>query len=442
MGYILSYSLISSVVLLFCYLPYRWFMGNRKQYGFNRLIILAIYGLSVISAFLLFSDFPASENINNIVSIGVPNSQIRGYDNIHADDGGYLFGKILVIAYYIGLSGVLLSYLWGIVRILFIIRRSQRINEHGNNIVISDNDKVAPFSWGNLIIMSKRLYESDNRWVVIAHESAHIRKLHWVDLLFSQIMICFMWYNPVAWMLRDCLKEIHEFQADDSVLMEGVDPRRYQLFLVSYAFSSQFNLPVDFLNAGSIRKRIYMMNKGNTADKRCIAVVVLFPFLSIGLLACNLPPVRIFVDQIQAVDISEGNYNESISSKSIVKQENNDADQSVEKIAVESEQIDGIFEEAEYYEGKMALMKFLMNNVKYPKEAEQHRMEGKVVVSFQLSDKGEVMSICIAESVDKYLDEEALRVCGKISKFKPALLNGVPVSSTYNLPITFKLSPN
>ena len=90
----------------------------------------------------------------------------------------------------------------------------------------------------------------------------------------------------------------------------------------------------------------------------------------------------------------------------------------------------------------MALMKFLMNNVKYPKEAEQHRMEGKVVVSFQLSDKGEVMSICIAESVDKYLDEEALRVCGKISKFKPALLNGVPVSSTYNLPITFKLSPN
>lgn len=356
MGYILSYSLISSVVLLFCYLPYRWFMGNRKQYGFNRLIILAIYGLSVISAFLLLSDFPASENINNIVSIGVPHSQIRGYHNIHVDDGGDLFGKILVIAYYIGLSGVLLSYLWGIVRILFIIRRAKRSNEHGNNIVVSDNDKVAPFSWGNLIIMSKRLYESDDRSVVIAHESAHIRKLHWVDLLFSQMMICFMWYNPVAWMLRDCLKEIHEFQADESVLSGGVDPRSYQLFLVSNAFSSQFNLPVDFLNAGSIRKRIYMMNKGKTADMRRLALIVLFTFLSMGLLACSLPPVRVFLDQIQAVDISEGNYNDKISSNSIVNQVNNDADQSAEKIAIESEQIDGIFEEAEYYEGKMALM--------------------------------------------------------------------------------------
>ncbi len=297
MGAVLSYSIISSIVLFFCYLPYRWFMANRKQYKFNRLSVCAIYVLSLISPFIILSDFDASGNDMNAVTIGMSDSQILKSTNIPVM-GNISIWKILLTAYTIGIVCIILSYLMGICKIFFIIARSRRIKESGEKISISDEAKIAPFNWGNLIIMSSQMYESDNRPMIIAHESAHIRQLHWVDLLFSQIMVCFQWYNPVAWMLRDCLKEIHEFQADESVLDHGFNPRRYQLLLVTNAFSSKFNLPVDYLNAGNIRRRIFMMNSIKSNDTKRLAILTSLPFLSIGLLACSMSPVRFFVDQI------------------------------------------------------------------------------------------------------------------------------------------------
>lgn len=84
-------------------------------------------------------------------------------------------------------------------------------------------------------------------------------------------------------------------------------------------------------------------------------------------------------------------------------------------------------------------MQFINANIKYPEIAEANKKQGKVIISFQIAADGEVMSVGVNASADRWLDEEALRVCGMVSKFTPATLDGRPVESIYNLPITFKL---
>ena len=67
---------------------------------------------------------------------------------------------------------------------------------------------------------------------VLTHEYAHIRKRHSIDLLIADICIFFQWFNPASWLLKQELQNIHEFEADESVIAQGIDAKKYQLLLI------------------------------------------------------------------------------------------------------------------------------------------------------------------------------------------------------------------
>ena len=439
MGAVLSYTIAAAVILLCCYLPYKWLMANRKQYAFNRLTILAIYGLSALLPFILFRVSSNPQGIIDASTFIMPDSHVLNSSDVLMTEGIYIW-KIISISYTVGFICVSLFYLLGVAKIMFIISKSRKVIEQGIKVDVSDDD-IYPFSWGNIVIVSRRLYESNEKSMVITHESAHIRKRHFIDLLISQIVTSLQWFNPAAWMLRNCLKEVHEFQADEYVLHQGVDSHKYQLFLVSTAFSSKFNLPVDFLNAGNIRKKLTMMNGDKTTGMTRLAAISLLPFLYMGIFACNTLPVKHIIQQIHDTDILDSSHTiVDNTANSAIKQEIVGNGESNYEETIKSEAIPkGKFLNVEYIGGEAALMKFLMDNITYPKEAEANHTQGKVVVAFEISAAGDVLSVSIDTSVDKYLDEEALRACRKIAKFKPATLNGSPIASVYLLPITFNL---
>lgn len=93
----------------------------------------------------------------------------------------------------------------------------------------------------------------------------------------------------------------------------------------------------------------------------------------------------------------------------------------------------------EFPGGDKALMDFLRSHIKYPMHAAKFGVEGRVVVTFVVQRDGSVTDFKVAKSVDKELDEEALRVCRLLPKFKPATQDGEPVPVWYTLPVTFKL---
>lgn len=88
--------------------------------------------------------------------------------------------------------------------------------------------------------------------------------------------------------------------------------------------------------------------------------------------------------------------------------------------------------------GDTALWHFVQGNIKYPDSARAYDIQGKVLVLFEVQADGSLNKIKVVRSVNKYLDEEALRVV-KLLRFEPAKDTDKYVPISYGLPINFKL---
>jgi TonB family protein len=115
-------------------------------------------------------------------------------------------------------------------------------------------------------------------------------------------------------------------------------------------------------------------------------------------------------------------------------------------VTVREESVDGeipfvIVEEMPMYPGgDEALLKYLVENVKYPEAAKNQKIQGKVIVRFCVTAKGGVDMISVLRGVSPDLDTEALRVVQTLSGFKPGRQGGKDVPVWYMVPITFALN--
>ena len=95
--------------------------------------------------------------------------------------------------------------------------------------------------------------------------------------------------------------------------------------------------------------------------------------------------------------------------------------------------------ESEFPGGGPNWLRFLNKTFRYPDTAVDREIEGTVVIGFMVSKEGKVYDLRVVHSVDKYLDEEALRVMRQTPDWTPAIFGGI-ISDSYKLqPIVFKL---
>ena len=98
--------------------------------------------------------------------------------------------------------------------------------------------------------------------------------------------------------------------------------------------------------------------------------------------------------------------------------------------------------EPEFLGGMDGLGRFLSKNVRYPQYARNHKIQGRVVITFIIEKDGSVRDIKVSKSMEKSLDDEALRVIKMCPKWSPGYLYGIPVRIQYAVPINFTLAPN
>ena len=89
--------------------------------------------------------------------------------------------------------------------------------------------------------------------------------------------------------------------------------------------------------------------------------------------------------------------------------------------------------------GDAELMKFLSDNIVYPAMAQENNVQGKVIVQFVVTKTGDIGEVKVVKSVDRDLDNEAVRLVKKLPKFIPGRMNGQAVNVWYTLPVQFKL---
>lgn len=307
MGAFLSYSIISGFLLLALYLVYRLLLSRDNQHGFNRGVLLAIYAVS-------FTAYPVLQLVSGLKGASTPLMVATGAVEVigkaEVADSTPVWGIILILAFIIGMAMVAIRTVITWMRLISVIRSGQKIEHEGYTLVVTDNERFAPFSWMRYVVISRKDYESDGS-AIVTHELKHIACHHCVDLLIAQMACIVNWFNPAAWLMRDELMLVHEYQADMAVIDRGHDAQEYQMLLIKKAVGARFPSLANSLNHSKLKKRITMMYKAKSGAGRKWKALAMVPVLALALGLTGVPVVRAAVSTIGSLKVSDGKSSEN-----------------------------------------------------------------------------------------------------------------------------------
>lgn len=93
----------------------------------------------------------------------------------------------------------------------------------------------------------------------------------------------------------------------------------------------------------------------------------------------------------------------------------------------------------EYSGGLTAMQEFIKENLKYPTDAQDQKIEGRVVAQFIVGADGDIREASIVKGISPSCDAEVIRIIKAMPKWKPGKQDGKNVSVYFNLPVHFKL---
>ena len=411
MEYFINYLLESSVILGVLTIFYRLVMHQEPLFKFNRIFLLLSLLLATVIPFIHVSlnilKASADETagfVNLLDTVNVYAGDVRN-TVIPAIAKSKSFGWL----YLLGAIGLLFRLFLGIVRLGGLSKKATWVNIKG--IKIADlPGSFNPFSFFHVIFINRSLYSDDDLDKILTHEMAHVKFKHSIDVLLFEILLIVQWFNPFAWLTKHLLKELHEFQADRSVLKDGASVGSYKNLLLFQATGARL-LPVNNFNQSITKKRFVMMTNKTIKNKAFIKT-----------LAASLMIVGV------GFFFSCDNKPEEEIAKSTLK-------------GAEIEQVFKIVEVMpEFPEGEFGMRKFIAMNVKYPTDAQEKGAQGRVYVHFVVSKTGEVKDVELARTAGfESLDQEAMRVIKAMPKWNPGMQRGRNVAVKYTVPINFVL---
>ena len=467
------YSLKVSVFLIAFYLMFKLLMSRETLHRANRFLIL---GTMLLSFALPFCHLTVSADSPAVVSRSVSQSVVMLEEVIVG--GGTATRAIdwrtaAVIAFYAGIAVCFVRMIVSIIGVLRIVRRGQRQQlDDGSVLVVVDNEQ-APFSWVKYIIISRKDHE-ENLQQVLAHEQAHIRYRHSIDLLVCDVLCCLQWFNPAIWLLRQELCAVHEYEADKAVLDSGINAKQYQILLIKKAAGGKWYSIANSFNHSKLKYRITMMSRKKSSGWTMVKALYVLPiaaFAAIAFANCsktegegnkNLTDLLTDEQYQRLVDAARENgfqsgeipfVNENGELKTLYLHSDGTLTQitkdepKMEKAAEDykvlpnfSKDIFLVVEEMpEFPGGDLEMRKFIAMNVQYPEEAKEEKISGKVFVQFVVNEEGNVENVGIARSVDPFLDKAAMDAVKSMPQWKPGKQSGKNVKVGFVVPINFQI---
>lgn len=339
---------------------------------------------------------------------------------------GLTSGKIIAMIYYIYIIGTVITatyFLIGLGMLERIIRRGKKTEYDTFTLIIVENTcHTSPFSRGKSIVMTERDYEESGD-LILLHEHAHLRHQHWIDIMIASATICIQWYNPLAWALREELKAVHEYQADETVMNTGADVKEYQMLLLKKAVGYGYQSLANNLNHSKLQNRVTMMYKEKTSLRRRLFALAMIPAIGAGIAVTSIPSVAGVLESIAESSITNSSSTPEVSLS-----------------PKDREVYTAVENQADFPGGMEALMEFLSNNIRYPESAMKADIQGRVIIQFVIESDGTVTDAKIVRGVSPELDEEALRVVSIMPKWIPGKVNGKAVASQFTIPVNFRLS--
>lgn len=298
------------------------------------------------------------------------------------------------------ITGVLFSLLAMLVQTKKILALKMRSTPLGNNCFeIHPSDKQSAFNFFGWIFIPTNS-AVDLKTTMLIHEEAHRRKYHSAEKLLMGLLQALFWFNPGLYLLNNTLNVLQEAQAD-YLSLQKINQTKYVQALLSSAMGSteRLSFGLSFSQHTNLKTRIKMMYQ---KPKRRVALAAMS-------ISCICLLVVSACENAQAGDEKSSRIETRQSEKP-----------------------------AEYPGGNEAMMKYIMNNLGYPKLEDGEEVEGKVFVKFTITETGDVENVTVLRGIHPVFDEAARKVVASFPKWSPATKDGSPVNSELTLPIMFQ----
>ena len=252
------YVIKAAITLALLYSCFFIFLSKETFHRFNRCMLVGIMLVSLVMPMFHFTTSHPTA-LNEEVYI-VQNYIEQDYTPIVVAPQAprITWIQVLTWIYLAGVAVMLILTLVQAIALIRFLRCGVRHTDSQGNTVILHNGEVPPFSIFRYIVMSVKDYETSRQYI-LTHEQEHIRLAHTYDLLLLQGMKILQWFNPFIWFLSRDLKAVHEYEADQAVINQGIDAKSYQQLLVMKVVGNRLQPFTNNLNHGSLKKRIIMM---------------------------------------------------------------------------------------------------------------------------------------------------------------------------------------
>ena len=305
MGTFLVYILKSSLCLALFYLFYRLLLSKETFHRFNRIALLGVMLISCLLPLVRVTVDRATV-VNTSVMLVEEDMLMYPWEmqTVVQEEAAFPWREWLVAVYLLGIFFFLLRNLWSLVRMLYLIRHSRcRQMENGICLVIHQAG-FAPFSWMKYIVISQTDLD-ENGTDILIHEEAHIRNRHSLDLLLVELCVWLQWFNPAAWLLKQELQNVHEYEADEAVLRQGIDAKRYQMLLIKKAVGARLYSIANSFNHSSLKKRITMMIRKKSNPWARAKYLYVLPLAAVTVAAFARPEISEPLDEISNVKVND-----------------------------------------------------------------------------------------------------------------------------------------
>ena len=476
MNELLLYTIKSAFVLGILYVPYTLLLRKEDFFRFNRLTLLGILALSIglplcnIHALSADNQPVVHAAQLQMIEIGFPIMQMADETDGPSHTSSPTWFQVASLIFLLGMMTVLCLRLIQMGKMGSEIRKGSLWHSVEDGVDIHCHaGAVAPYSWLHHIVISLEDYEKNGHEIIL-HEKGHIHNLHSFDILLLTLVEMLQWWNPLVYMLGMSLRDVHEYEADDYVLHQGVSLRDYQNLLIrkavgasSYTFANNFNHSLT-------KKRITMMCKKKSNPWMRSKALYAVPMVAIALSAFATPA---FVNPIEK-DMESGGTSSLTEGKVTNNFPIGQTDQQKKKGTAKmkgDKVLDTCDKLPEFEGGQEQLMKLLQANVRYPETAQSMGVQGRIVVEFIVEKDGSVSDVKVCKKditpslesatvityadeedkpkpteeelrkATKALEEETIRVARLTSgKWTPGEQDGQKVRVKFSLPLTFRLN--
>lgn len=294
------YVLQVNVGLLVFYLLYRGLLARDTFLGMRRLYWWAAWVLAFLYPLVELGVWGRTETPLQVVMADYAEAMTVVVSAVAPEEAAtWSWQDGLALLWAAGASALLLRMLVQLAVVCRLARRGRKVEWHGVRVLAVEGDNV-PFSFFRWIFVQPGNHSEGELEEILAHEQAHVRQWHSLDVVVSELLCCLFWFNPAVWLAKRCVRQNLEFLADRAVVHSGFDRKNYQYHLLRLSYGVNIGQIVNNFNVSPLKKRIMMMNKKKSRHAGALKYALLLPVAGLLVLSANAEAVAETAENVVA----------------------------------------------------------------------------------------------------------------------------------------------